>query len=55
MTQLIVFRAIQGIGAGALIPIGMTIIGDLFPPERSGKMQACSVPYCWLTCCLVYH
>ncbi|MGQ3478727.1 MFS transporter [Paenibacillus sp. TY11] len=39
MTQLIILRAIQGIGVGALIPIGMTIIGDLFPPERSGKMQ----------------
>jgi MFS family permease len=39
MTQLIVFRAIQGVGAGALMPIGMTIIGDLFPPECSGKMQ----------------
>jgi EmrB/QacA subfamily drug resistance transporter len=39
MTQLIVFRAIQGIGAGALMPIAMTIIGDIFPPERRGKMQ----------------
>jgi MFS family permease len=40
MTQLIVFFAVQGIGAGALMPIGMRrIIGDLFPPERSGKMQ----------------
>lgn len=39
MTQLIVFFAVQGIGAGALMPIGMTIIGDLFPPERRGKMQ----------------
>ncbi|UVI28832.1 MFS transporter [Paenibacillus spongiae] len=39
MTQLVVFRAIQGIGAGALMPIGMTIIGDLFPAERTGKMQ----------------
>src|SRR5437868_13625403 len=27
MTQLIIFRAIQGLGAGALIPLGMTIIG----------------------------
>lgn len=39
MTQLIIFRAIQGIGAGALMPIAMTIIGDIFPPERRGKMQ----------------
>ncbi|MCD1259007.1 MFS transporter [Paenibacillus athensensis] len=39
MTELIVFRAIQGIGAGALMPVAMTIIGDIFPPERRGKMQ----------------
>lgn len=39
MTELIVFRAIQGIGAGALMPIAMTVIGDIFPPERRGKMQ----------------
>src|SRR5215207_4668900 len=40
MTQLIVFRAIQGLGAGALIPLGMTIIGDTFSVEERAKMQA---------------
>ena len=40
MTQLIVFRAIQGLGAGALIPLGMTIIGDIFTLEERAKMQA---------------
>lgn len=40
MTQLIVFRAIQGLGAGALIPLGMTIIGDTFTVEERAKMQA---------------
>ena len=40
MTQLIVFRAIQGLGAGALIPLGMTIIGDIFTVEERAKMQA---------------
>jgi EmrB/QacA subfamily drug resistance transporter len=39
MTELIIFRAIQGIGAGALMPVAMTIIGDIFPPDRRGKMQ----------------
>src|SRR5665647_275161 len=39
MTELIIFRGIQGIGAGALMPIAMVIIGDIFPPERRGKMQ----------------
>jgi EmrB/QacA subfamily drug resistance transporter len=40
MTQLIIFRAIQGLGAGALVPLGMTIIGDTFTVEERGKMQA---------------
>ncbi len=39
MTQLIIFRAIQGLGAGSLITIGMTIIGDLYGMERRAKMQ----------------
>uniref|UniRef100_UPI0006D53EC1 MDR family MFS transporter n=1 Tax=Paenibacillus dakarensis TaxID=1527293 RepID=UPI0006D53EC1 len=38
MTQLIIFRAIQGIGGGALMPIAFTIVFDLFPPEKRGKM-----------------
>jgi EmrB/QacA subfamily drug resistance transporter len=37
---LIVFRAIQGLGAGALVPLGMTIIGDIFTLEERAKMQA---------------
>nr|WP_257786620.1 MDR family MFS transporter [Paenibacillus crassostreae] len=36
--QLSVFRAIQGIGGGALMPIAFTIIFDIFPPENRGKM-----------------
>lgn len=39
MTQLIIYRAIQGIGAGAVMPITFTIIGDLFPGEQRAKMQ----------------
>jgi EmrB/QacA subfamily drug resistance transporter len=39
MTQLIIYRAIQGIGGGALMPIIFTIIFDIFPPEKRGKMQ----------------
>lgn len=39
MTELIIFRGIQGIGAGALMPIAMTIIGDIYPPDKRGKMQ----------------
>ncbi|WP_054958629.1 MDR family MFS transporter [Paenibacillus dakarensis] len=39
MTQLIVFRAIQGIGAGAVIPVTFTIIGDIYKLEERGKVQ----------------
>ena len=30
MTQLIVFRAIQGLGAGSIIPLGMTIVCEIY-------------------------
>lgn len=39
MQQLIWFRAFQGIGAGAVMPITFTIIGDLFPGEQRARMQ----------------
>ena len=39
MVELIGFRMLQGLGAGSLITIGMTIIGDLFKLERRAKMQ----------------
>jgi EmrB/QacA subfamily drug resistance transporter len=39
MWQLILFRGIQGIGAGALFPIALAVIGDLFTPVERGKYQ----------------
>ncbi len=39
MVQLILFRGIQGLGAGAMMPIAMAIIGDVFPPSERGKWQ----------------
>jgi EmrB/QacA subfamily drug resistance transporter len=39
MTQLIVFRALQGLGAGALVPIAMTIIGEIFTTTERTRMQ----------------
>ena len=36
--QLSIYRAIQGIGGGALMPIAFTIVFDIFPPEQRGKM-----------------
>jgi EmrB/QacA subfamily drug resistance transporter len=40
MTQLIVFRALQGLGAGAIIPLGMTIVGELYAVEERARTQA---------------
>src|ERR671912_2222096 len=40
MTQLIIFRAIQGLGAGALVPLGMTIIGDIYTVAERARVQA---------------
>jgi EmrB/QacA subfamily drug resistance transporter len=39
MWQLILFRGIQGVGAGALFPIALAVIGDLFTPAERGKYQ----------------
>jgi EmrB/QacA subfamily drug resistance transporter len=40
MTQLIAYRAVQGLGAGALVPLAMTIIGDIYTVEERARMQA---------------
>jgi EmrB/QacA subfamily drug resistance transporter len=40
MGQLIGFRALQGLGAGAGITLVPTVIGDIFPPEERAKWQA---------------
>ena len=39
MPALIVYRAIQGIGAGGLLPLGLTIIGELYTIRERGRMQ----------------
>lgn len=39
MTELILFRGLQGLGAGALFPISLAIIGDMFSPRERGRYQ----------------
>jgi EmrB/QacA subfamily drug resistance transporter len=39
MTMLIIFRFIQGIGAGAVMPIATTIVGDIYTKEERAKIQ----------------
>ncbi|MGG4407389.1 MFS transporter [Niallia taxi] len=40
MVQLILFRALQGMGAGFMMPFPAIIAGDLFQIEKRGKIQA---------------
>lgn len=39
MTELIIYRGLQGLGAGALMPIAFTLVADLYPPETRGKFM----------------
>jgi len=39
MTQLVLARGIQGLGAGALMPLAIATIGDLVPPSDRGRWQ----------------
>lgn len=39
MPALIVFRVIQGLGAGAVLPISITIAGDIYTVEERAKVQ----------------
>jgi EmrB/QacA subfamily drug resistance transporter len=38
MMQLVVFRALQGLGAGALMTVSMAVMADMYPPRERGKL-----------------
>lgn len=39
MPQLIAFRALQGLGAGAILPVATTIVGDIYGPRERARKQ----------------
>jgi len=39
MQSLVAFRLVQGMGAGAVVPLAMTLIGDMYTLEQRGRMQ----------------
>src|SRR4029453_8506388 len=40
LPELVIFRVIQGLGGGALLSLGQSIMVETFPPERQGTGQA---------------
>jgi len=39
MPSLIAFRLVQGFGAGAVLPVGQTLVGDMYTAQERGKIQ----------------
>ncbi|HZS83598.1 MAG TPA: MDR family MFS transporter [Stellaceae bacterium] len=39
MVQLVLFRVLQGAGAGGILPVTMTVVGDLYAPAERARIQ----------------
>ena len=52
MTWMIIFRLAQGFGAGAIVPMAMTIVGDMYRPAERGKVQG-YLASVWATCAVL--
>ena len=52
MTWMIVFRLAQGFGAGAIVPVAMTIVGDMYRPAERGKVQG-YLASVWAVCAVL--
>ncbi len=52
MGMLILCRALQGIGAGAIMPIVFTIVGDLYPLHERGRVQGI-LSSVWGACAII--
>jgi MFS family permease len=46
MPWLIVFRFVQGVGAGAIQPVALTVVADLYPMHERGRVQG-YLPSVW--------
>ena len=49
MTQLIAFRALQGLGAGGLMVVTLAVVGDIIPPRERGRYQGYFGAVFWLS------
>ncbi|WP_230646895.1 MFS transporter [Bradyrhizobium sp. Leaf401] len=43
LPQLVIFRVVQGVGAGGFLPLSQILIGDYVPPHLRGKQQGAFV------------